>query len=242
MIEEAFVEESDKEGTIVLEGVEYLTHITYLQDYNWAIVENIPVSKITERYEMLDWVQYMLIFIIAALICCIVRIIFRWERSNKKIYTDTLTKCNSRAACLNLLDYLEENRKQQITLIYMDLNRFKWVNDTYGHEKGDELLKVFADVLMETLGKEGFVGRMGGDEFIAVLLDISENHLMELWQQVEAVLSIKSESLGLPCKITSSFGYAVREKGALTPMSSVLQMADERMYENKTAQKRKATE
>lgn len=242
LIEEAFAEKTDKEGTIILDGIEYQTYITYVHDYNWVIVQNIPVSQITERYAFLNWVQYILISVIVVLVCCVTRIIYCWNKSNKKIYTDTLTKCNSRAACLDILDYLEDNKKQQVTIVYMDLNRFKWVNDTYGHEKGDELLKVFADVLMQTLGKEGFVGRMGGDEFIAVLLDVSEQRLMGLWHQVESELSIQSESLGLPCKITSSFGYAMREAGDVTPMSSVLQMADERMYENKTAQKSKITE
>lgn len=242
LIEEAFAEQTDKEGTIVLNGIEYQTYVTYVQDYNWVIVENIPVSKITERYAFLNWVQYILVFIIVALICCFIRIIYSWEKSNKKIYTDTLTKCNSRAACLDVLEYLENNKKQQITIGYMDLNGFKWVNDTYGHEKGDELLKVFANVLMQTMGKEGFVGRMGGDEFIAVLLDTSEKRLLEIWQQVENVLSSQSESLGIPCKITSSFGYATREAGESTPMGTVLQLADERMYENKAAQKSKTAE
>ena len=181
--------------------------------------------------------QYIFLFVIAILIYCIVRIIYSWKKSNKKIYTDTLTQCNSRAACLDLLDRLEENRKQQITIVYMDLNRFKWVNDTYGHDKGDELLKIFANVLMQTLGKEGFVGRMGGDEFIAMLLDTTEEELLQLWQQVEEELLKQSDKLGFPYQITSSYGYAIREKGDKTSLNVILQLADMKMYENKVARK-----
>ncbi len=239
LIEEAFNTQSDKSGTIILNGIEYQTHITYLDDYKWAIVQNIPVSKITERYAYLNVIQYVLLFFIVILICCIMRIIFSWKKSDKKIYTDVLTGCNSRAACLDLLDYLEDYKKQQITIIYMDLNNFKWVNDTYGHDKGDELLKRFSNVLTKTLGKEGFVGRMGGDEFIAVMLDVTEEDFSQLWCQVETALAEESKKLDFPYQITSSYGYASREKGESESLNMVLQLADKSMYENKTAQKEK---
>lgn len=237
LIEEAFDMKEDKSGTIILNGTEYQTHITYLQDYKWAIVQNIPVTNITERYAYLNWIQYILLFFIVILICCIIRIIFSWKKSDKKIYTDTLTGCNSRAACLDLLDYLEDYKKQQITIIYMDLNNFKWVNDTYGHDKGDELLKIFANVLAKTLGKKGFVGRMGGDEFIAVMLDVTEEDFAQLWNQVETALAEESGKLDFEYQITSSCGYAGREKGSGESLSTLLQTADKKMYENKTALK-----
>lgn len=237
LIEEAFKDKTDKSGTIVLNGIEYQTHITYLYDYKWAIVQNIPMSKITERYAYLNWIQCILTVFILILICCIVRIIVNWKKSDKKIYMDTLTNCNSRAACLDLLDYLEDYKKQQISIIYMDLNNFKWVNDTYGHDKGDELLKIFAKVLTNTLGIEGFVGRMGGDEFITVLLDVTEEEFAQRWKQVEEALTEESEHLDFEYQITSSYGYASREKGDLESLNIVLQLADKKMYENKTAQK-----
>lgn len=237
LIEEAFESQEDKKGTMVLNGVEYQAYITYLHDYNWVIVQNIASEKITERYAFLNWMQYILAFVIVMLVCCFVRIIYCWGKSNKKIYTDTLTKCNSRAACLDMLDYLEDNKKQDIMVVYMDLNRFKWVNDTYGHEKGDELLKIFAEVLMQTLGKECFVGRMGGDEFVAVLLDTTEARFLELWHQVEESLSLHSDCLGFPYQMSSSYGYATRTKGTVISLHAVMQSADRKMYEHKALQK-----
>ena len=237
LIEAAFADQTDKSGTIILNGIEYQTHITYLHDYKWAIVQNIPISKVTERYAYLNWIQHILTIFILILICCIVRIIVNWKKSDKKIYTDTLTGCNSRAACLDLLDYLENYKKQQITIIYMDLNNFKWVNDTYGHDKGDELLKIFSNVLTKTLGKEGFVGRMGGDEFITVLLDVTEEEFAQLWSQVEQSLAEESKSLDFKYQITSSYGYASREKDGMESLDALLKVADKNMYENKTAQK-----
>lgn len=78
---------------------------------------------------------------------------------------------------------------------------------------------------------------MGGDEFVAVLLDTSEEKFLELWQQVEEALSLQSECLGFPYHITSSYGYASRAKGAAISLHMVMQLADKKMYENKALQK-----
>lgn len=206
LIKSAFRDESDKEGIIWLNGVEYLTCVTYLLDYNWSIVQCIPMSEITQRYEYMGYMQYVLAVLVLAMMLCIFRIVYCWKKSDKKIYTDVLTKCGSRAACLSLLDSLEEKHNQEITIIYMDLNRFKQVNDTYGHDKGDELLCIFSRTLVRVFEGTAFVGRMGGDEFIMVLSDVGEERVQALCEQVEAVLAEESKTLDLPYTISTSYG------------------------------------
>ena len=234
MLYDAIARKEDTTGTLTLDGVEYEAFVTYLKDSNWLVVQIISIEKITELYASLSIMQIVLGFFIVLLMFCMVRIIYRWNKSNNKIYTDTLTKCNSRAACLDLLDSLEDSRKWDITIVYMDLNRVKYGNDTYGHDKGDELLCIFSEVLEQTLGQIGFVGRMGGDEFIAVLLDTSEEELKEMWGQLEAILSEKSKLLDFDYEIVSSYGYATREKASKEPLDAVMQRADVKMYEYKT--------
>ena len=165
------------------------------------------------------------------------RIIYQWNKSNTKIYTDTLTKCNSRAACFDLLDSLEDTKKWAITIVYMDLNRFKYVNDTFGHEKGDELLCIFSAALEETFGKIGFVGRMGGDEFVVILLDTDEAMLKEIWAQLEGILIEKSKLLDFDYEIKSAYGFATREKGSKESLEAIMQQADINMYEYKKQMK-----
>lgn len=237
LIKESFQDKVDKTGTIVLNGITYQSHVTYLEDYKWVILQIIPEGKITERFVFLNRIQYALSFAVVALIGCLVRIIYLWRQSDKKIYTDPLTGCNSRAACIDLMDSLEHKKKEQIMIVYMDLNRFKWVNDTYGHEKGDYLLKLFADILQKTLGINGFVGRMGGDEFIAILLDTTEEELKKMWEQVESLLVSYSKKLDFPYQMSSSYGYAVRKRGEDILLNDLLQMADKAMYEYKIKQK-----
>ena len=237
LVAEAFTYETDMGGTIVYKGEEYLAHVTYLPDYKWGIVQMIPMTEITQRFDFMSSVQLALIFLVAGLLLCVVRIVYCWNKSDKKIYTDVLTQCNSRAACLSILESLEEQRKMSISIVYMDLNKFKYVNDTFGHDKGDELLRIFGQTLNSIFGKIGFVGRMGGDEFIAILANVSDKRIDELCKEVEKMLWEKSKTLDFPYVISSSYGYATRKKGQMESLDLILQKADERMYAYKASQK-----
>lgn len=239
ILKDAITEKADKRGNIVLNDIRYEAYASYMTDYNWLVVQIIPVEQITQLYASLSNMQNVLAVCIILLVFCIVRIILRWNKSNNKIYTDTLTKCNSRAACLEMIEDLEDYTKESVTIVYMDLNRFKYVNDTFGHDKGDELLCIFTRALEQTIGKLGFVGRMGGDEFIAIFLDIDVTQLMELWKQLEARLAKQSKKLDFEYEISSSYGYATREKGSDIPLDRIMQQADERMYEYKAKMKAK---
>lgn len=237
LLNDAIIEKTDKCGTVILNGIEYEAYASYIKDYNWLVVQIIAVEQITALYSSLSIIQNVLAICIVLLVFFIVRIIVRWNNSNNKIYTDTLTKCNSRAACLEMIETLEDYTRQSVTVVYMDLNRFKFVNDTFGHDKGDELLCVFTKALEQTIGKLGFVGRMGGDEFIAIFLDTTEEQLLEQWKKLELCLKEQSKQLDFEYEIESSFGYATREKGSTKSLDVIMQQADERMYEYKTRMK-----
>lgn len=237
LITKAFAEKTDAAGNIRMEGVEYKAHLTYLSDFNWVIVQCIPISEITQRFVYIEALQWIMVILTAGLFLCIMRIIFSWKRSNKKIYTDLLTGCHSRAACLSLIESLEEQRNMRISIVYMDLNKFKFVNDTYGHDKGDKLLRIFGAVINQVFGAVGFVGRMGGDEFIAILADTDDSEIKALCKEVEEILWEKSKALDFPYVISSSYGYASRNVGQPETIDEIMQYADERMYANKTIRK-----
>lgn len=235
LLEKTFLEKENQVGMITLNGIEHQAYLTYLSRYNWVLVQCVPTAEIVVRYEFMNELHGVLIVLIVALMLCIGRIIYCWKESDKNIYTDTLTKCNSRAACARMLQHLEHCKNSEITIMYMDLNKFKYVNDTYGHEKGDELLCIFSDALMKVFGTVGFVGRMGGDEFISIMVDVNEKKIMELWAVLEGELLEQSKQLGIPYVITSSYGYAVRGKNEDISLELLMQKADEKMYEYKVA-------
>lgn len=233
LIRKALDEKESQKGRVTIEGVEYQTNITYIHEFDWLIVQNIPVTSIVARFEALNIIQGSLSVAIIVLIVCIIRIIYRWYRNINKIYTDPLTKCNSRAACLDLIDNVENKYKQRISFVYMDLNRFKYVNDTYGHEKGDELLCIFGRAIEETFGEIGFAGRLGGDEFIVILQDVTDEKIKSVWAQLEQLLVEKSKLLDIDYVITASYGFASREKGEKETIEALSHRADEKMYEYK---------
>jgi diguanylate cyclase (GGDEF)-like protein len=116
-------------------------------------------------------------------------------------------------------------------VLYADLNRFKYVNDTFGHEQGDLLLITFARVLSRVFdGTLGFTARAGGDEFVVIMTEVSEAVVLEAWQQVELELIEESRRLPYCYWITSSHGVATRAAGEEKSLEALVREADQAMY------------
>lgn len=233
LIQEAFAKYCDMTGTMVQDGVEYLANITYLKDYDWVIVHGIRKEEIFKDIRYVDYWGNIALAIVAVIILCVVRIIFYWHRNTQKINTDTLTGCGSRAAMQNLIERLEHIYKYDITVIYFDLNHFKQVNDKFGHENGDRILRIFAETLMKVFGGQGQVGRIGGDEFMVLLLDMPEAEIQRLCRQVDSLLAEQSGTLDITYVISTSYGYATRGKNSRKLLDDIIIEADENMYRYK---------
>lgn len=233
LIKEAFFDQEDKFGNMVLEGRKYVTHITYLPGFDWIIVQCIDSKNIYNDLNYYDLWRNGSVTIIILIILCVIRIVIYWHQSATKINIDALTKCKSRVAMQKMIDTLEHDFHKNITIMYFDLNKFKQVNDTYGHDEGDRILCVFSQILMSTFDKYAQIGRMGGDEFLAIAVDEKEEKLIELANQVNVKLQEKKKELGLPYEISTSYGYASREKGRKYMLSEIMKLADESMYRYK---------
>lgn len=233
LIRKAAEDRESKSGSIFRNNEECLACVTAVEGQNLLIVQAVPKNLVTKESIRLTRMQIFLELLVAALSYCILRIVYLWKKSDEKIYTDNLTKCNSRAAVESVLTRLDTIYDYDIAILYMDLNKFKYVNDTYGHDKGDKLLGYFSAVLMEVLGKEGMVGRVGGDEFVSVLLDVTEEEILALWAEVEKKLIEKSSLLDFKYTISSSYGYVIRKKGSKESLSHLMREADEKMYQYK---------
>lgn len=239
LIEKAFDEKADILGEIVLKNKEYVADITYLKNYDWAIVYCIENKEVYKEVIWLDIFRVASVLIITCITVCVVKVIMEWYTGAKKINTDTLTKCNSRIAMQNLLFDLEYDYEKSVTLIYFDLNKFKQVNDIYGHDEGDRVLCIFSDILVKVFKRSATVGRMGGDEFLAISSTTNRNVLDGLCEIVNEELLKKKEELGLPYDISASFGYAIRERGIEIPLDDVMKRADSNMYKYKEAMRNK---
>jgi diguanylate cyclase (GGDEF)-like protein len=109
---------------------------------------------------------------------------YKFEQQNiKYANTDFLTGLNNRRSLFDYLSGLGKNIR--ISLIMLDLDKFKSVNDTYGHAAGDEALKITSRVLSECF-KDGFIARLGGDEFLVAL--VGEHEMDELESRTQNLL------------------------------------------------------
>ena len=132
-----------------------------------------------------------------------------------------------------LIDAADKTTEQDVTLIYLDHNKFKYVNDTYGHEAGDKVLKIYSKSLRKIFGKIGFVGRMGGDEFMVILTGINKDIAKKLCEKLQEVLAVDSKELYFEYTISTSYGIATRARGSYTSIEDVMVEADESMYKFK---------
>ena len=121
--------------------------------------------------------------------------------------------------------------------VMFDLNNLKVVNDTYGHKTGDSLILNFAEILRGTAPQDVFLGRYGGDEFIAVLHDTDEARLKQLLGNIEKnVQEFREAKSGIP--ISYAVGYALSCGRRKCTLQMLLDSADKSMYEDKLVKKK----
>ena len=168
-------------------------------------------------------------------------------------YMDELTGLGNRRMCEKKLTELEEKEMSSdsmYAIVSLDLNYLKQTNDTYGHKKGDELIKNFSDVLLNVFNLYGTVTRTGGDEFVVILDDITEEKVKSLLEQMLEQMEKKNKSES-EVILSTAYGYAMKgefssiqeqnEENKLKAVNigprAVYRIADDRMYENKRKSK-----
>ena len=148
---------------------------------------------------------------------------------------DPLTGLGNRTLLMERVDHARSRlsrREGLLTLLFLDLDRFKLVNDTLGHDAGDELLIKVAGLLRRTLRPEDTVVRFGGDEFVVLCEDLAGHH------EVRAVARRVSEALNVPIclrgqEVSLSASIGVVSDAGRTPSLDLLRDADAAMYRAK---------
>jgi len=115
-------------------------------------------------------------------------------------------------------------------LIYFDLNKFKTINDTYGHGAGDKVLRVVGGVLLENVRDSDLVGRLGGDEFAVVLAKADEDVVLTKAEELAGQVAAEKIALedGAIVSVACSFGICPF-KGKMDPEAAI-KVADKAMY------------
>ncbi len=150
-------------------------------------------------------------------------------------YADGLTGIPNRSRFEKYLNDLWD-MEEDYCVISIDLNGLKVVNDTLGHLMGDKYLSEFTEVLVDCFKEKGFVARIGGDEFVAILrgenMSMADELLKKLDQSLEDI-NKKDPSINR----SAASGYAFRHEADKKDWNEVYLLADERMYKNKADKK-----
>lgn len=151
---------------------------------------------------------------------------------------DDLTNISNRRGFLTLTRYSLNVCKRErfpATLILFDLDKFKEINDTYGHAEGDKALKNFADQMKQSFRTSDIFARLGGDEFVALLTNAEAEQVEGLIKRFEASLRLRcsSSSPPLPYFIAFSYGLANYDPRKHKSVEDMLHEADSAMYKNK---------
>ncbi|MBQ7159039.1 MAG: sensor domain-containing diguanylate cyclase [Treponema sp.] len=191
------------------------------------------------------WVNYTILFleiIIGVFVTLLMSFCFtalwlisRRESTFKKVsYLDSLTQLqNSRKFYEQLSDL--NSKRQDFAVLYIDLNKFKPINEQYGQRSGDELLVIVAKKLKNCIREGDEVFRIGDDEFAVIIPNqITINGLSNLMQRIKQSIERPTVLGAATVQITAAIGYARYPQDGDT-FEAIVQSAEEMMYADKTA-------
>jgi diguanylate cyclase (GGDEF)-like protein len=174
------------------------------RDFGWVLV---AIEDITARKKAEDYLRYLGTH-------------------------DVMTSLYNRAYFEETLLKLEKQRDEPLSVLIADVDGLKTVNDTLGHQAGDNLIRRAAEVLRAALDKNLVAARIGGDEFAAFLTGYDEARAQEVVRQISALVALNNKYYREPL-LSISLGSATSQPG-LT-VQDLIRMADDAMYDRKAS-------
>jgi diguanylate cyclase (GGDEF)-like protein len=177
--------------------------------------------------------------ILSYLIASLLRDFKKDTRLNKLAHYDTLTGATNRVLFNDRLDQAlirSKRFKEPISLIYLDLDKFKLINDEYGHNVGDFLLKMFVAILQKLIRISDTIARIGGDEFNILLPNANSEQAVEIAKKILKEIATPKLILDKTLTIESSIGivtFSGKQDSSKISTQEIVKKADIAMYEAK---------
>lgn len=217
-------------------------HQIHLPSVSWQLAASLN-TKDVEQLRYVRKIVALIGILTAFLVYSLVFLLYRnFIIAHKASLHDELTNLPNRRFLIAMLkrQMTKDAAKSSFALLNIDLNRFKQVNDSHGHEAGDVLLKHIAALLQHSVRTSDVVARFGGDEFTVLLYRVSDADkvskiIAKIRGQIEASPIIFD---GHEIKPSLSIGYTIYD-GQETTITELLSEADKSMYANKNALKLK---
>ena len=148
--------------------------------------------------------------------------------------TDELTGLSNRRGFLKFANYLFKKAQcdnTKFTILFFDLDKFKQINDTWGHAKGDEVLKTFSQSLLRNFRSQDVIARLGGDEFCVFCSGLIQADVTSITHRLRDSL----KSVDKDCTIVFSVGSIEYNASKHHSLEEMLALADSKMYGDKKA-------
>lgn len=190
---------------------------------------------------------FVIILMVAALIIVftllVIFLLVRNQKIKKEVVlkerryamTDALTGIGNRRACFEYLnERLNEGpRGSTVKVCFVDLDQLKFINDTFGHAEGDEMLKTFVQHTSTILTNQEQFFRLGGDEFLIISVGQDPHHLEQVMTKLEQTFEMYRQKHHKPYTIRFSYGFADGTNATHHSADSLIEAADQEMYHMK---------
>jgi diguanylate cyclase (GGDEF)-like protein len=155
------------------------------------------------------------------------------DQLQKEANTDQLTGLFNRRKAIEFLETVKETKADMnISVAMGDIDFFKKVNDTYGHDAGDEVLKFVANKMREECGDTSVISRWGGEEFLIIIPDCNGDHAFVTMEKLRNKIRKSSIKVGdEEINVTMTFG--ITEYGSNSDIDTLIKEADEKLYYGK---------
>lgn len=144
-------------------------------------------------------------------------------------YHDQLTDCYNRHYYEKVIKEINRSQNYPLAIISVDLNNLKLINDTFGHEIGDQTIRKAAEIIRQNLPTQEYFFRMGGDEFLIFLPRTTNDMSLAIREKIKATIKEQGEQARY---VSLAYGYHVLEE-PMKQIQSAIKIADQFMYQNK---------
>lgn len=165
------------------------------------------------------------------------------EMISRVSLTDDLTGLYNRRGFLTLAQQQMEiagRVKQEVMLLFADLDKLKLINDNFGHEKGDMALIDAANVLSQTFRKSDIIARLGGDEFTVLALKTPESDAESIASRLQKNIAAHNQKKERPYRLSLSVGIVLHDPSSPQGIDELLSQVDNIMYKQKQAKTNQA--
>ena len=153
---------------------------------------------------------------------------------------DDLTKVPNRRGFMMLSQHSLNvcmRQKMPATLVFMDLNKFKQINDIFGHAEGDNVLKTFAHLMSAECRESDLFARLGGDEFVILFINTTTNAAKDTIMRLQHSLHEHKQNANNKYDISFSFGMVSFDPDKHKTIEALLEDGDSQMYQHKNTNK-----